>query len=453
MKRRMYEDLIKWKNSNPRLPLILLGARQVGKTYLLNEFGKSEFFKSFVIDFEKDGTKLQDLFSKDLDPEKIISELSLFVHSDINVETDLLVFDEVQSCPRALTALKYLHEALPSLAICCAGSLLGISLTEEAFPVGSVSYLHLYPMTFAEFVLAAKGEKTLNLLEASFTEELTLIRHEIFWDLLKTYYVVGGMPKAVQVFCSTQANLVQALKTVREVQNNLVLSYMNDINKHSGKLNAMHIARVFENIPRQLSANVDASVKRYRFNGVLPGKRSFVQLEGPIHWLEKSGLILKSHVCNHAEHPLMTFTKDNIFRLYLFDVGILGALLNLDPDVIMNDAYGIKKGYYAENFAACELKASGIENIIGWQESNSEIEFLITSGADIVPVEVKAGHRTKAQSLIHYIKRYHPKTAMIFSARQPKKKKTVYEWPLYFVSLWRDLLKQESRLETRVKTE
>lgn len=444
MKRFLYSDLLSWKSSKDRLPLILLGARQVGKTYLLEEFGKKEFKSFFNIDFEKNKDALIDLFGKGLDSKTIISKLSLHLGVDICPDTDLLIFDEVQNCPRALTALKYLHKDFPQLAICCAGSLLGLSLSEESFPVGSVSFLKLYPMSFAEFVLAIGGKRVAQALDEAATENLTLITHDMLWDFLTTYYVVGGMPKAVVAYQTTQNNSVQAFVNVREIQNNLILAYMNDINKHCGKVNAMHIARVFENIPKQLSANLDVSVKRYRFNDVLPGKRGYAQLEGPLQWLDKAGLIIKSPLCNRAEQPLITFTKENIFRLYLFDIGLLGALLDLNPNAIKNDAYGMKKGFYAENFIARELKTNRVENVIGWQESNAEIEFVLTTGIDIIPVEVKAGHRTQTKSLAQFIKKYQPKTAIKFSANLPQKRNIIHEWPLYLVGQWKKLVTSPS---------
>jgi predicted AAA+ superfamily ATPase len=242
------------------------------------------------------------------------------------------------------------------------------------------------------------------------------IVHNKLWDLLKQYYVVGGMPRAVQAFIDQGENATQGFSEARTVQSELLDTYVRDFNKHAGKVNAVHISSVFENIPRQLSSHIDGSVKRYRFGGIIPGKRRFAELQGPIDWLVKSGLAFKVHICPKAELPLKAFTKQNIFKMFVFDVGLLGCMLELTPGTMVLQDYGQTKGFFAENFVACELFAAGETNLYSWSGRNSEIEFLKDCGGEIVPIEVKSGIRTKAKSLRVYMERYEPRVAIKITA-------------------------------------
>jgi len=215
------------------------------------------------------------------------------------------------------------------------------------------------------------------------------------------------------------------------VQKVLVDSYSKDFAKHSGKNNSIHIVSVFENVPLQLSVQLDASTKRYYFNHIIPGKRSFAELQGPINWLETAGLVIKVSICNRAEIPLKAFCKNNMFKLFLFDIGLLGSMLDLPIQSGLEQNYGITKGYLAENFVAQELLAAGGGELFAWTERNSEIEFLIYLDGNIVPVEVKAGHRTHAKSLQQFLIKYSPKMAIKLSANQFSKAGPVIDLPLY----------------------
>ena len=433
MKRKKLEELIAWKHNKARKPLILRGARQVGKSHLLDVFGKSEFISSYHFDFEKQGDLLLPLFEKSLDPKTLLQNLSLFVKKQINPEKDLIILDEIQLAPRALTSLKYFAEEMPSLHICAAGSLLGITLSNESFPVGKVDYIDLHPMNFEEFLGATDNEMLLDIYTGfnSTTSIIPDVAHRQFWELLKQFYVTGGMPAAVQAFMDHGDALVDGFDAARSIQSNILRDYISDINKHSGKINAMHIAGVFSNIPIQLAHALDAGTQRYRFKDVLPRKKSFAEFDGPITWLEHAGLIHKIFINNRPELPLKSFCKSNTFKLMLIDHGLLAAALELSPNALILQDYGISKGYFAESFVAQELVTAGTSQLFSWSEQNSEIEFLQTYHDRIVPIEVKAGHRTKAKSFAQYLKKYKPPRAYKISSKPFSVEKGFISLPLY----------------------
>ena len=417
MKRLLYKKLLQWKNSPVRLPLILRGARQVGKTYLLKAFGKAEFGEMHYFDFERDREQLAQLFETNLSPQQILENLSFVVGQRIDPETTLLVFDEIQICPRALTSLKYFAEEMPEMAVCAAGSLLGTTLSTESFPVGKVTFLDLYPMNFEEFLLNNGNEMEYQAFQTLFYQKPgSPIVHQKLWEHLKRYYVTGGMPGVVQTYIKSSNAEIDRLNEVRNVQRQLLDTYTRDFNKHAGKVNATHIGMVFENIPRQISSVLDGSIQRYRFKDVIPGKRRFADLQGPIDWLIKAGLVHIVHPCSKPELPLKAFTKANIFSLRFLDVGLLGCTLDLNPSTILLENYGQSKGFFAENFVACEWLASGESNLYSWEHGQSEIEFLRVIDNHVIPVEVKSGLRTRAQSLRQYIQKYSPQFAVKITA-------------------------------------
>ena len=341
MKRDVIIKLQSWFNDPSRKPLILKGPRQVGKTFIINEFGKNHFEKLHSFNFEENKA-LHSIFEKDLDPKRIIEELSYVNQVPINLEKDLVFFDEIQECPKALTALKYFCENNPKLAIISAGSLLGIKLSEESFPVGKVDFLDLYPMSFREFLVANENEMLVEAYDKADTDNsISDIAHQKLWMELLNYYVTGGMPQIVQTYINKRSNKVEAFQEVRRLQNILIDSFNKDFAKHSGKNNSIHIVSVFENIPMQLAAEVDGSTQRYRFSQVISGKKSFNQLQGPIDWLLNAGLIIKINICNRAEVPLKAFCKNNIFKLFIFDIGLLGAMLELPVQSILKQDYGM----------------------------------------------------------------------------------------------------------------
>ena len=434
MKRNIYNKLLNWKQTQSKKPLILKGARQVGKTYILKKFGKNEFPDFHFFNFEQDKT-LSGIFEDNLKIDRIIKELSIYAGKKIDFQKDLVIFDEIQECPRALTSLKYFCEDLSTLHLCCAGSLIGTTLSVESFPVGKVEFLNMHPMTFKEFLQAFDDEMSLELFnELMHAKFQSAVSHDRLWERLKTYYYIGGMPEVILSYRSKyEKNMAEAILTARKIQKGLLESYFKDFAKHSGKINAMHIASVLENVPMQLARNIDGSVKKYRFKGVIPGKKAFSDLEGPINWLEKAGLLIKVKICNRAEFPFESFCKNNVFKLYMFDVGILGSMLDLSESRLLLQSYGIARGYFAENFVAQELLASGDSKLYSWQSRNSEIEFIKQINQKIVPIEVKSGTRTQAKSLKQYMLKYSPELAIKISGKPLNKKDhpVIKHYPLY----------------------
>lgn len=402
---------------------------------MLKEFAKAEFSSFHYFNFEQD-RRLLSIFNAKLDTKKILDDLSILAGKKINSATDCIIFDEIQECSRALTSLKYFCEDMPELAVLSAGSLLGVALSQESFPVGKVDFLHLYPMTFQEFLIALEDEMGLQLIDRAVrTGEMSLVGHEHLWSRLKEYYITGGMPEVVATYLSLKdADAVTRFEKIRHVQQNLIDSYNKDFAKHAGKVNSMHILAVFENVPVQLARNIDGSVQRFQFKDVVPRKKGFAALQGPITWLEQAGLIIKVKICNRAEIPLESFCQKNIFKLYLIDIGLLGCMLRLPQEALVAQDYGMTKGYFAESFVAQELLAQG-QPLYSWSEVTSEIEFLNLFGSKIVPIEVKAGHRTKARSLGQFLLRYKPKRAIKLSAKplNLNRDNLVQNYPLYMV--------------------
>lgn len=440
MKRTITQALLQWKNSSKRKPLILRGARQVGKTYSLLEFGKTSFPHSHYINFEKD-ERARALFEKDLDPARILKELQFYLDTSIYKQTDLVILDEIQHCPRALTALKYFCEQMAELALCAAGSLLGVYLSDESFPVGKVTLLDLYPMNFIEFLEGIGQQRLTELLSSYiFSNPLPKTAHDRLWDLWKMYLIVGGLPEVVAAYRDDMEDQYKAVQAVRSLQRDLLETYMADIAKHSGKINALHIERLWRNITHQLARSQDGSASKFRFKEAVPGIRGYERLASPMSWLEKAGLILRTYIVEKSEIPLSGFTKENRFKQYFFDVGLLGAFSSIDPARFLE--YDIKnyKGYIAENFVAQELRSSNIPVLYCWSGRTSEVEFLLESAKGIIPIEVKSGSITQSKSLKIYEERYMPKKSIVLSARNIESRGPRVHVPIYLAGLLREYL-------------
>jgi uncharacterized protein len=417
MKRLILDKLIEWKNRTPRKPLILQGARQVGKTWILKEFASTYFERYVYLDLEEKKADYENVFLGDINPKSILTGIALIEGTEINPETDLLIIDEVQAIPRALTSLKYFKQKMPDFAVCAAGSLLGISFADDPYPVGTVEEINLYPLSFREFLINY-GNKVLldEYLNSITSKEISKVAHSKLIERLREYYVTGGLPEVVDYFINNK-NESNAFNRVRKLQKDLIIQYMRDMHKHSGNENALHIESVFNNISVQLAQNLDLSVSRFKFKNVIPGKRGYLSLQGPIDWLIKAGLVYKIGVCSRAEIPFKSFSKDNIFKLYLFDVGILGAMLDLNPATILLGNYAITKGYFIENYVMTEIKSTLEIDLYSWCERNSEIELILKNNGKIFPVEVKSSIRTKAKSLQQFILKYDTNKAFTLSEK------------------------------------
>jgi predicted AAA+ superfamily ATPase len=435
MKRLILENLKQWKHKKDRKPLILKGVRQVGKTYSVMEFGKTEFPRVHYLNFEKNMNAAA-LFQENLDPKRIVDELRFLLDTTINPETDLVFFDEIQACPPALTSLKYFSEDMPELALCCAGSLLGLHLGEASFPVGKVDFLHMRPMSFFEFLTANDDNKSIDILDrCSTTLTIPEIVHEHLWKQFKLYLITGGLPEVVKTFLAHKEDLYTACTLAREKQQDIIYGYYGDIAKHAGKVNAMHIDRVWRAIPTQLAQAQEEPTKRFQFKGIIPGIDRYQRLANVLDWLIAAELAIQVPILEHIELPLMAYREESRFKLYLFDIGILGAMSHLAPKVILDYDYGTYKGYVAENVVAQEFMAKGIIHLYSWQNNRSEVEFIYSNEEGIIPIEVKAGRVTRNQSLNKYAEKYHPPYRAVLSARSLNidNLHEYHQYPLYMM--------------------
>lgn len=433
MKRELFAQLKAWKTNESRKPLVLMGVRQTGKTYLLNQFGAEEFRKTHYFNFEKQA-ELANIFQSNLDPKRIINELALYLDSKIDIEQDLVIFDEIQACAKALTSLKYFCEELPELALCSAGSLLGLTLNKVSYPVGKVDMMHLFPMTFIEFLQGIGEEQLTNyILQLTADSSPSIIAHEKLWGKLKLYFIVGGLPEVVAKFAALKDNLFSALQAARQKQEELINAYYADIAKHSGKVNAMHIDRVWRAIPSQLAQTQDGQAAKFKFKDVIPGINRYSRLVDTFDWLNSAELIEKAYILNTVQIPLSAYIKESQFKCFMFDVGILGAMANLNPKNILDYDYGTYKGYFAENFVSQELIAASYKQLYSWHDNRSEVEFLLENTDSVIPIEVKSGSIIKAESLKKYNEKYKPKQRIILSARNLKitSDQGLYQLPLY----------------------
>lgn len=434
MKRKITDKLIKWKNSRSRNPLLLQGPRQAGKTYCLEEFGKTHFADYYLFDF-MENPGLNHFFEQDLDPFRIIRDLGVYINADIDLKQSLIIFDEIQECPKALSSLKYFAQKLPNAFISASGSLLGLGLSEESFPVGKVDRCKLYPMDFEEFLTAMEQIKLVELINS--TDLKSLIPepiHQKIWTFFKYYMVTGGQPAVVSKFFEKAETLCEAFISVREIQSRLINDYIDDISKHSGKIKAVRIQAVFKNIPIQLAKEV-TGIKKFVFKNVLPNASRYSLLEAPIEWLIKAGLVYKVPICNKAELPLQAYADEKRFKLYMFDVGILGCMLELSPNDIFNYNYGSYKGYFAENIVLTEFMSRWDKVIYSWNRNTSEIEFLMDHEGKIIPIEVKAGINSKAKSLKIFCDYYSPNEALLLTGRPMLPlKNNIVQLPLYMAS-------------------
>lgn len=441
MERLMMERLKQWKNCKNRKPLILKGVRQVGKTFLLKEFGLREFQKVHYFNFEKQNT-LRQIFKPDLDVQRILVDLEFFLDQSIDQKEDLIIFDEIQECPEALISLKYFYEELPHLAICSAGSLLGIYLNQGSFPVGKIEFETLRPMSFEEFLMALEDKGLPFLQKKDITQPLSEVIHQHLFELFKIYLVVGGLPEVVLCYKNNKDDLFKAFQEVRKKQKDLIDGYYGDIAKHAGKINAMHIDRIFRTAAMQISSLQDGGLSKFKIKGVVPGVSHYDRLAGAIDWLLASGMLNKISVLEVIRVPLKSQARENFFKLVTFDVGILGAMAEIRPQVLLSYDFGSYKGYLAECFIAQELLFYFDESLYSYNQPHLEIEFLVDYQGQIIPIEVKAGRVTQMKSLKKFCELFKMNKAVVISAKNLawSKGSSVQNLPLYAMSWLKHVL-------------
>ncbi len=428
MERIIYRHLQEWKESNRRKPLIVNGARQVGKTYALKHFGKTSYKNTAYLNFEKDG-KLERYFEQTLDPKQLIKTLSIHTEIDIEPHNTLLILDEIQECPKALNSLKYFCEEAPEYHVAAAGSLLGVKIAKEkGFPVGKVNFISLYPLTFFEFLDALDQTKSRTLLEnLSAHESIPEPLHEKLIELLKLYFFIGGMPEAIAEYIKSEK-----LSIVREVQQEILSAYEKDFAKHAPTHEIMKITVVWQQVHRQLAKEN----KKFIFSAIRKSARGR-DYEEAIQWLADAGLIHKSHLVESPKFPLSAYADSQIFKIFLLDVGLLGAQSHLSAPIILegDSLFTEFKGALTENYVAQERIASGQKVLYYWtSEGTAEIDFLIEQDHAIFPLEVKSGVSQKKKSLLVYNQKYAPSQLLRASLMNLKLDGKLQTYHLYQIS-------------------
>lgn len=426
MYRTAFEQLYKWKENKNRKPLIIEGARQVGKTWLMKEFGKIAYKDAVYINFDSN-SKMADLFSSDLNIERLIMGLEIYIGRKINPDNSLLIFDEIQEVPRALSSLKYFYEDAPQYNIVCAGSLLGIALHGgTSFPVGKVDFLNLYPLSYREFLMAVVGKSYVELLDNGDYDMIKAFK-QTYIDALKQYYFVGGMPEAVQSFV-----LNKDFKEVRDIQKRILLAYEQDFSKHAPIEIVPKIRMLWNSIPSQLAKEN----KKFIYGLVREGGRA-KEYEAAIMWLCDCGLVYKVSRINTAGIPLKAYEDLKAFKLFVVDVGLLGCMTGLHQSVLLdeNTLFVEFKGALTEQYVCQQLSALDELDIYYYtnDRGSCEVDFVIDTGEKIIPVEVKAQTNLKAKSLKTYCERFSPDLAVRTSMSDYKAEEWLVNLPLYAI--------------------
>lgn len=425
MYRTAIRKLAEWKEKKGRLPLILMGARQVGKTWLLKEFGSRYFEDVCYVNFENPGT-VSDLFEGSIVPSRIVELLGAYHGKRIDPVKTLLIFDEVQEVPRALTALKYFAEEAPEYAICCAGSLLGVTLHQgTSFPVGKVDFLTVNPMSFDEFLMANEEEMLITWAKEHYREEMPQMLQEKYLDYLKKYFIIGGMPSAVNAWMETRD-----FAEVSEVQRKLLLAYENDFSKHAPTGIVPKIHHIWDSIPSQLAKEN----KKFVYGLAKEGARAR-EYEDALLWLKDGGMIRRVGLVSGGRLPLKAYEDLKAFKIYFLDVGLLRMMCEIGPEIILDSTSVFREfmGALTEQFVLQELQAAEVApNIYYWSEgATSEVDFIFSYKNKIIPVEAKAGLSVHAQSLKVFCKKYEPETAVRTSLRNYRVDQNLLNLPLY----------------------
>ncbi|MCI6766694.1 ATP-binding protein [Porcincola intestinalis] len=427
MKRNLMKSLKEWKNSPYRKPLILSGARQVGKTWLMKEFGRTEYTNTVYVNFDQD-INAAGLFEGSINPDRIILGLRALSGMEIDPDNTLIIFDEVQEAPRALTSLKYFCEEAPQYSIIAAGSLLGVALhAGTSFPVGKVDRMHLYPLNFQEFLYAMGEDAAAEILQTKDQRMITVLREKLS-DLLRQYYYVGGMPEAVNYYKDNKE-----FTGVRQIQKNLLAYYQQDFSKHAEPRLTERLNLVWSSIPAQLAKEN----RKFIYSQIRQGARA-KDFELAIQWLSDCGLIHVIHRVTKPGYPLKAYEDLNAFKIYLLDVGLLGAMADLSSNTIVegNRIFTEFKGALAEQYVLQELIAEDHLNPMYYSAENSrmEIDFIVQKGDEVIPIEVKAEENLRAKSLRSYCEKYKPKTAVRFSMSDYREQDWMVNVPLYEIN-------------------
>ena len=425
MKRNAYEKLIAWKEGPGRKPLILKGARQVGKTWLMKEFGKNQYANYVSFNFDEE-EKLSSIFEANKNPHRIIELLGLINGQKIIPGETLIILDEIQECSAALNSLKYFREKANEYHVIAAGSLLGTLLAKpKSFPVGQVNILELYPFSFNEFLEAIDESLYSYFEQIKKDQPIEEIFHSRLLEMYNYYLIIGGLPECILSWVQYKDP-----EKIRQIQNELITVYENDFAKHNGKINSGRILLVFRSIVSQLAKNNE----KFIYGCVKEGARAR-EYEEAIEWLVSAGMVNRVYNVSRPEHPLKAFDQLNSFKLFLFDTGLLKHMAGIDNAAILLKSDYLFKGALTENFVLQQLKGQFDIQPRFFACSGSEIDFLIQYGTDIIPVEVKSGDNKRAASFKSYIFKKKPKTAIRYSKRGYVTDGNVTNLPLYLAGI------------------
>jgi len=435
MRRLLYQALLKWKKDKNKKPLLLQGARQVGKTYLVTEFAKNEYENFVYLNFEED-KNLATLFEDSLNAKSLLENISIYIGRGINIENTLVFFDEVQAVPDVLTSLKYFYEQLPELHIIAAGSLLGVSVARHrSFPVGKVTFLTLYPMTFYEYLEAFSEELLVEKIKSlKKIEPLPEVIHKKLLKHLSKYLFLGGMPEVLKTYRETLD-----MSLARKVQIDILKAYERDFSKYSEKREAIKISELWQSVPFQLSREN----KKFKYKDVKKGGRAS-KYEFGIEWLRKAGLIHIAYNLKTPKFPLKAYAEFSKFKIYLLDTGLLGAMFNLQPRIIIKplDLFKEFYGAFIENYTAMELVSNFESELYYWtSNSEAEVDFILQTENMILPLEVKSGMNRNIKSLRSYYDKYHPEFIIRTSPRNLIRDSEFINIPLYLVGSLYSILK------------
>ena len=433
MQRYALKHLIDWKNKKNHKPLVIQGARQVGKTWLMQEFGKKYYEQVAYINFDVD-LKSREIFDVDYDTERLIMDIGLATKTKINAENTLIIFDEIQECPRALTSLKYFRENAPQYDIIVAGSLLGVACHEgTGFPVGKVSFMNLFPLSFEEFLLAMGEERFVELLNKKDFKTIKLFNNK-YEKLLKQYCYIGGMPEIVQDFVENKD-----FESVRNLQKEILSAYEEDFTKHIPTNTVAKIRLLWKSIPAQLSKEN----KKFIYGAAKEGARAR-DFEAALSWLINSGLVYRVNKITKPDLPITAYEDFNSFKLFVLDVGLLGAMTDLQADTIIdgNRIFEEFKGAIAEQYVLQQFKTIKDLPVFYWsnETSRAEIDFVIQIKSDVVPVEVKAERNLQAKSLKVYMEKFKPNYAIRTSMADYKKTNSLIDIPMYAIEIIKEEL-------------
>ena len=431
MQRTIYKSLLSWKENSNKKPLLLQGARQIGKTYVVNQFGENEYSNFIYLNFEQD-INLHSFFKGQLLPNIIIDDLSLYLGRKIIAKNTLIFFDEIQVLPEVLTSLKYFNEQAAEYHIIAAGSLLGVSIASHtSFPVGKVNFLSMHPLSFLEYLMAM-GDELLakRIATKSDAEPINEVLHQKLMAHIKMYLFLGGMPEVVHDYIENKD-----IENVRKIQKEILKAYERDFSKYNVKNQALKTAELWNSLPSQLSREN----KKFKYNSVRKKARAS-NYEHTVEWLKNSGLINVAHNISTPKVPLSGYADTTKFKLYLVDTGLLGAMLNISSSIIADPTrlFTEYKGAFIESFVAQELVAYDQEKLYYWTaKSYAEVDYLVEIENEIYPIEVKSGLSRNLKSLRSYEGKYGPKLIYRTSPRNFSKSDSFINIPLYAIAYFR----------------